>query len=57
MYLQYFIGYSSYIKEPPFDAALFVDIRKRLVQDLIYEMNRKVHEFLMDRAIKKKMKA
>ena len=54
MYLQYFIGYSSYIKEPPFDASLFVDIRKRLGQDLIDEMNRKVHEFSMDRAVKKK---
>ncbi len=53
MYLQYFLGYSSYIKEPPLDASLFVDIRKRPGQDLIGEMNRKVHEFSMDRAVKK----
>jgi len=26
-YLHYFLGYSSYIKRPPFDASLFVDIR------------------------------
>jgi transposase, IS5 family len=36
MYLQYFLGYISYIKEPPFDASLFVDIRKRLGEELTY---------------------
>jgi len=56
MYLQYFLGYSSYIKEPPFDASLFVGIRKRLGQDLIGEMNRKIHEFSMERTVKKKDK-
>jgi len=30
MYMQYFLGYSSYTNEPPFDASLFVDIRERL---------------------------
>ena len=29
MYMQYFIGYSSFSHETPFDASLFVDIRKR----------------------------
>ena len=30
MYMQYFIGYSFFSDEEPFDASLFVDIRKRL---------------------------
>src|ERR1044072_8376854 len=30
MYMQYFIGYSGFSNEPPFDSSLFVEIRKRL---------------------------
>ncbi len=30
LYLQYFAGYPSFCSRPPFDASLFVDIRKRL---------------------------
>ncbi|WP_339903369.1 transposase [uncultured Cyclobacterium sp.] len=56
MYLQYFLGYSSYIKEAPFDPSLFVDIRKRLGQQLIEEMNEKIHGFSMERSAKKKEK-
>jgi hypothetical protein len=56
MYLQYFLGYSSYIKRPPFDASLFVDIRKRLGDELIAEMNDKIHEFSQDKTVKKKIK-
>lgn len=54
MYLQYFLGYSSYIKEAPFDASLFVDIRKRLGHELIAEMNEKVHGFSMGRKPEKR---
>jgi len=57
MYLQYFLGYSSYIKEPPFDPSLFVDIRKRLGQQLLEEMNEKIHEFSMERSAKKEGKS
>lgn len=56
MYLQYFLGYSSYIKKPPFDASLFVDIRKRLGEELITEMNDKIHKFSQDSTVKKKIK-
>jgi len=45
MYLQYFLGYSSYIKEAPFDASLFVDIRRRLGEELLTEMNERIYEF------------
>jgi hypothetical protein len=54
MYLQYFLGYSSYIKQPPFDASLFVDIRKRLGDQLLSEMNDKVYEFAQAKTVKKR---
>ncbi|MFC0264380.1 transposase [Fontibacter flavus] len=50
MYLQYFLGYSFYTKEAPFDPSLFVDIRKRLSEELIAEMNEKIHGFSMERS-------
>jgi len=30
MYMQYFLGFSSFVNEPPFDSSLFVEFRKRL---------------------------
>lgn len=57
MYLQYFLGYSSYIKEAPFDPSLFVDIRKRLGEELIAEMNEKIHAFSIEKAAKKERKS
>lgn len=39
MYMQYFLGYSSYSKEPPFDPSLFVEIRKRMGDELIAQLN------------------
>ena len=39
MYMQYFIGYSSYCSEAPFDASLFVSIRKRLGLEQINAIN------------------
>ncbi|WP_057940425.1 transposase [Algoriphagus resistens] len=56
MYVQYFLGYSSYIKRPPFDASLFVDIRKHLGKELVAEMNDKIHEFSKAGTVKKKIK-
>lgn len=53
MYLQYFLDYSSYIKEPPFDPSLFLDIRRRLVKELISEMNERIYGFSMDKGSKK----
>jgi hypothetical protein len=34
VYMQYFLGYSSFSTEPPFDASLFVEFRKRLGSDM-----------------------
>ena len=42
MYMQYFLGYSSFIAEEPFDASLFVDFRKSLGLDTINAINEKI---------------
>ena len=42
MYMQYFIGYSSFSDEAPFDASLFVEIRNRLGIDEINAMNERI---------------
>lgn len=44
MYMQYFIGYSSFSSEPAFDSSLFVEIRKRLGVDQINTINEKIYE-------------
>ena len=42
MYMQYFIGYSSFSNEVPFDPSLFVEFRKRLGIDQINAINEKI---------------
>ena len=44
IYMQFFLGYSSFTSEPPFDASLFVDFRKRLGVDSINAINEKIAE-------------
>ncbi|MCK9412672.1 MAG: IS5 family transposase [Prolixibacteraceae bacterium] len=44
IYMQYFLGYTSFTNEPPFDASLFVDFRKRLGMDSINSINEKLAE-------------
>lgn len=44
IYMQYFLGYTSFTNEPPFDASLFVDFRKRLGMDSINSINEKIAE-------------
>lgn len=39
MYIQCFLGYSSFTTEPPFSASLFVEIRKRLSGDMLSKIN------------------
>lgn len=39
MFMQYFLGYSSFTNEAPFTAPLFVEIRKRLSLDLLGKIN------------------
>jgi hypothetical protein len=42
VYMQYFLGYSSFTSDKPFDASLFVDFRKELGLDTINEINEKI---------------
>ena len=42
MYMQYFLGYSSFSDEAPFDPSLFVEFRKRLGIDVINKINEKI---------------
>jgi len=42
VYMQYFLGYSSFIDDKPFDASLFVDFRKKLGFDTINAINEKI---------------
>ena len=42
MYMQYFIGYSSFSDEEPFDPSLFVDFRKRLGIEQINSINERI---------------
>lgn len=44
IYMQYFLGYSALIRQPPFDPSLFVEIRKRLGDELLGEMNLRILE-------------
>lgn len=39
IYLQYFLGFTGFSTEAPFDASLFVDIRKKLTRDLLQSIS------------------
>ncbi|HAM97208.1 MAG TPA: IS5 family transposase [Marinilabiliales bacterium] len=42
IYMQYFLGYSSFSSEPPFDASLFVEMRKRLGIESLNAINERI---------------
>lgn len=42
IYMQYFLGYSGFSTRPPFDPSLFVEIRKRLGEEVLNEMNLRI---------------
>ena len=42
MYMQYFLGFSSYSNEPPFDSSLFVEFRKRLSLNDVLELTERL---------------
>lgn len=42
MYMQYFLGYSSFSTSQPFDSSLFVWIRKRLGMDTVNALNERI---------------
>ena len=43
IYYQYFLGYSGYQREEPFDASLFVEIRERLGIDFMDAVNQLIY--------------
>lgn len=43
MYMQYFLGYSSFNPDPPFDASLFVEFRSRMGLEQINAINERIH--------------
>ena len=51
MYMQYFIGYNSFSNEEPFDASLFVELRKRLGLEQINALNEKILELSQKKVI------
>ncbi len=42
IYMQYFLGYSIFTSEAPFDSSLFVEFRKRLGMDTLNAINEKI---------------
>jgi len=44
MYMQYFLGYTSFTQAPPFDSSLFVEFRKRIGIEGINVINEKIIE-------------
>lgn len=48
MYMQYFLGYSSFNPEPPFDASLFVEFRSRMGMEQIGAINARIHALYQD---------
>lgn len=42
IYMQYFLGYSTFCSEIPFDASLFVDFRKRLGMENLNAINERI---------------
>jgi len=49
MYMQYFLGFSSFSDEEPFDASLFVEFRKRLGSEQINAINQKILQLSAER--------
>lgn len=48
IYMQYFLGYPSFVNEKPFDASLFVEIRKRLGMETINAINERIVKLKTD---------
>ena len=51
VFMQYFLGYSSFTNEAPFDASLFVDIRQRLSLEVMSSINEIVIAHHFDNAV------
>jgi hypothetical protein len=56
IYMQYFLGYSSFSDTAPFDASLFVEFRKRLGLEQINALNEKILQTKLEIERKKSSK-
>jgi hypothetical protein len=56
IYMQYFLGYSSFCDTPPFDPSLFVEFRKRLGIEQINAINDRIAKLKCEIETKKKDK-
>ncbi len=50
MYMQYFLGYTSFNPDPPFDASLFVEFRNRMGMEQINALNEKIHHLYLQKS-------
>lgn len=50
MYMQYFLGYTSFSPDPPFDASLFVEFRNRMGLEQINALNEKIHHLYQQKS-------
>ncbi len=57
VYMQYFIGYSSFCGTAPFDPSLFVELRKRLGQEQINTINERIARFVQEKGGKDRDRA
>lgn len=57
MYMQYFLGFSSFCNKAPFDASLFVEFRNRLGLELTNSLNEKIMAMHRETIEKSKKKA
>jgi len=57
IYMQYFLGYSSFCDTPPFDPSLFVEFRKRLGLEQINAINDRIAKLKRDIEAKQKDKS
>lgn len=57
MYLQYFLGYTSFTTEAPFTASLFVEIRKRLNAELLGKINEIISSLCLKQMFESELKA
>ena len=48
VYMQYFLGYSSFSNSSPFDPSLFVELRSRLGMEQINAINERIIEFVRE---------
>lgn len=51
IYLQYFLGFTGFSTEAPFDASLFVDIRKKLTPDLLQSISERLLDITKEKLL------